>query len=538
MVRTFFAFLAFGALSAGVFAADTIYQNDFTLRQSAGEVPLLGVWQTAEPYPPQTSALCYTPWNSTYTSYKDNILGAFFHAATDLYAGDRATCDGWLTPYYSEASERFTPTYFTDGETNGFMFSTTRLTTGCNGIALLPIHNEITNGQVQLQFDLHLPEKWLYTSLNLFIYPVYSKYMDVTAWAKSDKSSTGTPSATPGMVMAFCNSSDPVKTSFRKYYSNGSGGATYAAFSSLSSNAYTENGAVKYRHWVRFIVTYNLDAGTFSGELNFLPEDGYPTFETKPLSGARGYFKSNAMCVLPSEETGGIAGIGFTSWDRSEGSDTLDRKIMVDNIRVSWKAPGESAFDVIYENDFKIRRYKTVAAKGASKSAVYAQENAAETVTNRFTGYRDLGALATHRIVPPLQNGGESVQFPGLDGWKYLPHHERNNGYVGVIDWGGNSNDKGGTGGKMLVMGSTTSKNMHNLIAQPIGTVFTMGKVHLSVDARLPFADWLSVTENMQRLAIGLGGAGLYTAPLATVADNLVGGFGYRRDSKVKHTPY
>ena len=221
MARTFLAFLAFGALSAGVFAADIIYQNDFTLRQSAGEVPLLGVWQTAEPYPPQTSALCYTPWNSTYTSYKDNILGAFFHAATDLYAGDRATCDGWLTPYYSESSNLLTPTYFTDGGTNGFMFSTTRLTTGCNGIALLPIHNEITNGQVQLQFDLHLPEKWLYTSLNLFIYPVYSKYMDVTAWAKSDKSSTGTPSATPGMVMAFCNSSDPVKTSFRKYYCNG-----------------------------------------------------------------------------------------------------------------------------------------------------------------------------------------------------------------------------------------------------------------------------------------------------------------------------
>ena len=89
MVRLLLAVFAFGALSAGVFAADTIYRNDFTSRESAGEIPMLGVWQTAEPYPPETSALCYTPWNSTYTSYKDNILGAFFHAATDLYAGDK-----------------------------------------------------------------------------------------------------------------------------------------------------------------------------------------------------------------------------------------------------------------------------------------------------------------------------------------------------------------------------------------------------------------------------------------------------------------
>jgi hypothetical protein len=88
------------------------------------------------------------------------------------------------------------------------------------------------------------------------------------------------------------------------------------------------------------------------------------------------------MTTLPSEETGGIAGVGFSTWDRSIGNDTLAQKIMVDNIRVSWKAPGESTFDVIYENDFKVRKYKTVAAKGASKSVVYAQENAAETVTN------------------------------------------------------------------------------------------------------------------------------------------------------------
>ena len=53
---------------------------------------------------------------------------------------------------------------------------------------------------------------------------------------------------------------------------------------------------------------------------------------------------------------------------------------MVDNIRVSWKAPGGDAFDVVYENDFKVRRYKTAAAKGASKSALYAQESAVETV--------------------------------------------------------------------------------------------------------------------------------------------------------------
>ena len=53
-------------------------------------------------------------------------------------------------------------------------------------------------------------------------------------------------------------------------------------------------------------------------------------------------------------ETGGIAGFAISSYGRFNGNNAANagNKVFVDNIRLSWKAPDASDFEVFYENDF------------------------------------------------------------------------------------------------------------------------------------------------------------------------------------------
>ena len=87
------------------------------------------------------------------------------------------------------------------------------------------------------------------------------------------------------------------------------------------------------------------------------------------------------------------------------------------------------------------------------------------------------------------------------------------------------------------------------LLANRIGETYTSGKVHLSVDARIPTiydpgttpSALVSYIADSLRAAVGLGSTALYSSPRASLAANLVAGCGYLRTeagASTNHVPY
>ena len=87
------------------------------------------------------------------------------------------------------------------------------------------------------------------------------------------------------------------------------------------------------------------------------------------------------------------------------------------------------------------------------------------------------------------------------------------------------------------------------LLANRIGETYTSGKVHLSVDARIPTIfdpgttppALISYIADSLRAAVGLGSTALYSSPRASLAANLVAGCGYLRTevgASTNHVPY
>ena len=527
------------AVAATTAIAGDIYVNDFATRTSQGSIPAYGVVRTAQPYPTKNAYLHCRPMPGSVV-YDYGSLSTYFALVTEGGFDSRPAIDGWFMPYFNDY--KLVPRYLVASSSGGladnpvFTWSYGS-STARHGDIVHSLHNEFTNGQVRIQVDMKAAVQWSALGCRVRVFPVYRKYMDILAWNNWYDERNEIADASPGRFGIRGPASGSTTSTLRSFpiYSN-TGTVAGEALGNNDSGSFGDDGSNgKTNYWFRFIVTYDLDNNTFGGDLyRFSKAKGHPSFETEP-SDATPYktFSVPARTAL-SAATGGIAGLGIGGYGSFNGASasTAPNKCFVDNIRVSWKAPGASDFEVFYENDFETRWYKTICAPAHATMAAYAQSTATVSETDTFTGYES-GSLDKYRFVPTVS--GTGTQVTGLDGWRRAPFTSSMHGRPGVIAYGGTSCDSGGTGGNVFTTGDQSGISR---LVQTLGTSFSSGTVRLVADFRLPEGSSLVKQTIVRRLGLGLGSAALYDATRETIFGTIAGGFGYERLNEAGPSPH
>ena len=575
-MKRMFVCLAVTALVGATWAAlpsDVIYSNDFTTRESAGAIPRLGETYEATPYRTNSGWLhpYLTDGNVRAAAAECLSLNGYygytsFAASYWVNSGDsRPSYDGWFQPNFSTGTSsgndnlfRHTACLYMDVAEDGtanpcFRFgynpgSGARRT----GIALKSLHNVFTNGQLQIQVDVKMPGKWSANNAQFWVFPVHDKFMSIEAWG-------GVPTAiTNGATLGMfgCRSGGDLTKPYLQYW-NAHGNTQFG-------NNYSGS---KRMIWSRYTVTYDLDTGKMTGTCQgldaWIEADIYtnvtkysaiahPTFDTVPNSlktytnvGQEHFFlgcASVADLARIWSERGGISGIGTfvglvgngaNAGTNLEGGITAAaiNKPLLDNIRVSWKAPGTDEFVVAYEDDFSNRTYRVLSAPDAETTATYTAGT--ETVgptLDTFTGYVK-GTVSGHedgynkyQLTPPAKSPYATTLQPlGVDGWRRLVPHAS---APGGRPWTRKNYD-GGEGGNLMEIGASGS---FGCFAQLIGEEVRSGKVRISVDAHAPGAfttDFGLLSQARQRVAVALGPKALHSSLTSEIAGNTVAGGGF-----------
>ena len=587
-VRMGIGFALFGAAALAELPQGVIYRNDFTTRESAGTIPESDVWHEARPYPSTTRQIISYASPDTYKEYHGHgfdVSGKhrwlYFHDLfhEDLYASGHATYDGWFHPNWRTGTDSSETGGYSnlwqhrfginaegtdaDGNVNPSAWFYYDTATERQGYVLQPWHNSFTNGQLKIQVDMRAPLQWAITSPRHFLlFPVYDKYMRMEAW--DGKSNTGEVS--PGKFGFRCGgTAGRENRTYPMYYDcrKAKDGTT----TQLGNNYSGDGASEKNCYWFRFEVTYDLETARFSGTVKSLDKDWItglasdivksnafealprPTFATTTSSLKSTNLKSslwigcatNAAGQLTTDlarlwrEKGGLSGFAlFVGQLSSSGTLKLQGgaskgtaiQPLVDNIRVSWKAPSATDFAVCYENDFQTRRYRTLSAPSATTTATYAPKTESVAVQDVFSGYPD-GAINTYNILPVLTSSRKNAAGePGVDGWRrhYWANDNSTAAPVGVY---GNPKSVTGTGGKVMAFGWNAS---YSCLSQPIGTSFTSGKVTLQADLFLQ-GEWEDYTyvSDRNRAMLVLGSAAMHTADTAAFPTSAAASFGYRK---------
>lgn len=584
--------LAVVSLSALAFAEvgamDVVYRNDFTRRESAAAIPRLGEWHEAEPYS-STDTLIYPyvsesaggNWLKVYPKWGCDIYGVcrmpgFAYWYTINVFADRPSQDGWFQPDFS----RGTATSVNSGENTlyhhqagilfeqgnpcfRFFYSTD---TARRGYAFHSLHNLFTNGVLRMQVDVRAPRCWAASNKPVLAFPVFDKYMDIEAWDAANHPSE----CCPGAVGV--RSGGDLRRAFPQYYDvreDATGTKTQLG------NNYTGSGDTeKQVHWFRFVVDYDLDNARFSGTVASLSEfrlvdefdtEPHPTFETatttaksetipkkadKQPSALWVGCATNAQGQLTTDMTEfwkdrrGISGIGFaagfTTTMSLQGTTIITNKVLFDNVRVSWKAPGTADFELAYENDFKTRRYRTLSYPSATVRD-YAATASAVTTVDHFSDYPHPSCVGSdssvkspaYKIVPVTGSSSTYAttrQDIGRDGWRrlYFPLNGGNGHVFTVTD--------AHVDGAVHTMLQMSQQKTYACVGNLIGTKVTSGKVGLSVDAFLPLAvhdgdddPYNAPNGDAGRIGIALGEEAMYTDIPANHLSHLAAACGFVR---------
>jgi len=531
-----------------------IYQNDFSTRESAEPIPAYGVVHEAHAYPylATYSALCCNP-NAAATSSRDVFYASSVGGSKNEY---RPNYDGWFMPYFNVAS-KLTPIIMAYEYNNAVTFYSSKPNDWWCYV-LHDIHNVFTNGVLRVQVDMKPPELWDKGNRTYVrVSPVYGKYMDILAWNGQYVWGQNGGSG----VLAAGNAVTPGEFGIINAYSS-TGSRTTTHLNCVGASGHVSYGSQflqKYNttNWVRFVATYNLDTSKFDiTAYKFADDMLHPALETETPASALASKTSIDFPAAMSDELGGISGIAIHARGYMTGSGTITNKVLVDNFSLSWKAPGASDFEVFYENDFSNRWYKTICAANRGTSAAgYAPATTvtnvvdSSTITMGYLWMPSKNTFATNNIVPELSASPSDVQPIGFDGWRRLPYMDGNTAYCCNTASTGSQFDTG-TGTNYLAFGNSKPfVPACALLANRIGETYTSGKVHLSVDARIPTiydpgttpSTLVSYIADTLRAAVGLGSTALYSSSRASLAANLIAGCGYLRTAdgaSTNHVPY
>ena len=228
-------------------------------------------------------------------------------------------------------------------------------------------------------------------------------------------------------------------------------------------------------HWYRYVTDLDFDNGQISCTV-YDQGDGLQPFagENGTLVGQVG---PTRLYRQLSAETGPVVGIAIRTKKYSGSNPVVDSSLpAIDNLAVSWKAPGSVSFASCYENDFSERRSRTLVQESPRHYYVY--DEPVDSLT--FTGYAAASsktAAGTPILQTSLGAAHRNETAPnGTDGWRRL--NVDGNGDLHVV-----KGDSADAGGVML----RASKGYNFVIgANSFGQKVTSGKVRFSGDIRAP----------------------------------------------------
>ena len=568
MLMTVLAVASAGALPEN----GAIYRNDFTRRVSEFPIPRLGETYTATPYSSSASAdvFPYVANGKPGVDYGSDFFGVYrmldfsWWYASNVYGG-LASQDGWFQPDWlngGASASKFDPVYhhhagifrLNDDPCFRFWYSTS---TERSGLALHSLHNVFTSGVLRVQYDMRAPQRWDSKSGRaVIVFPVFDRYMKSSAW-NSDSFTWGCMPGAAGL-----RSGGTVTRAFPQYYDQGFKTMDEAA-RQLGNNYLGSGSGETQVHWFRFVLDYNLDTAHFSGTVKSLEalhaldaydSEAHPTFATAATSDKSKDIPNAAQsdlgalwlgCTTNSTgalttdmaafwaDKGGISGIGFATGMSGIGVSTptniafmgenvISNKVFIDNIRVSWKAPGADGFAVAYENDFHARSYTTLSVP-ATTECDYSAATAAADTFDVFDGYEALAGTAPAtvrgtdaRMIPSIVGGvaayGTTLQPVGVDGWRRVYSPDTDGISVPFVY-------SGYSGGAVKTAVAFCAQERYACIGNLIGEKVTSGKVRISADAFIPLAPpadngtaYLLPPDGCGRIGIGIGTEAMYTA--------------------------
>ena len=472
------AFVA--AIPVGVFGASLVpYVNDFSQRTSAA-IPS-GRWMETE-Y--KTGSLARRLAASEITTYSP-------------YANEGEYQDGWAAKkIWGSASGK---TGFSVVSDNG---NQVVMANGMSGsydttdtAVIQPLGNEFKNGILKISVDIRTPPQTdsFVSSDRAYALcaPVFKSELDVT-------------SSGVGMPLYF----GPASLNHDGYKLR----AVSRGRRSISSNDefFGQNDAqnnITAGSWVRYEAFVDLSAGTYTAVFNDLDSGAVTDF--RQWAGATAP-KTMSFVTAMTGETGGIAGLAFLVRGLKE-SDTAVAP-MFDNVSVSWKAPGSSAFVSVYENDFSVRRYRSVEPAGTT-SGDYPLVQTTNVVNS--VGY-DSGFASNEYSGSPTDSSvlvsASSTDINGRDGWHRFAGKSAQYSVI-------NPNKNGGKGWNNGAVLRATKEYSRGYIATPLGQRISSGKVRLYFDLRQGSKTRLSSNVSKGFALCLLGGNKVYSAAYNSLVD-------------------
>lgn len=420
---------------------EVVYENDFSTRTSVGAIPTTNWYEMA--YHVGVLARNYNKnWNGAGTPYEQPNQIQDGWALANI--GRNNNTYVWASSYVATNSLEEVP----EGDSTNQFYKIDGVIYPRSNLATHPIGNEFTNGVLRLTADMRAPAVYV-SDCYARVMPLFRSQMNALDWSGSYQ----TPAAF-GM-----QSRGSKIVPFLLY---GDGDETAAHGDDFPN---WENSHAMGRNWYRFVTDIDLDAKRVSCSVYQLGLEN-PTPETQgTLVGTR----SNKQFYRPlTAERGAISGIGILTYRTFAEEGTVTNAACFDNLSVAWKAPGTTDFQLCYENDFNVRRCRTLTPPSSTTGSYDA---AVPVEYDEFSSY-----ILDKKIVPDsdLSLRNKQPQPLGFDNWRRI--NDDGTGQATVVD-------SGTSYGHVLRM---TANSIFVCVSQPLGEDITSGKVRMSADIRLP----------------------------------------------------
>ena len=439
------------ALTASGASTGTLYSNDFATRTSSDATPS-GRWMEA-----------------AYVGGKlVRPVSSISENGREPYNNSTEYQDAWtMKTGYCRTEVTFTVA--DDGGNMGALVNASKSVNSAS-VAMQPFYNEFTTGVLKVSVDIRTPS--LTDSFNssaiacATLAPIYKSALEVSA------------SAFPApMRFGPANLQDTSGVWHLCAATRGRETANSPVGSYFGQN--DSRNAIASGSWVRYGAEINLDAGTYTATFTNLGT-GHPTPDTAGGSAvdfrqSEGDANSTTFAFLNplTPETGGIAGLAFYVQGLNAADAAADAP-MFDNIAVYWKASGEGKdYAPVYDNDFSTRRYRQVEPAGTNIGSyvpVLTTNVVQSSFYGRGTGTTDYGISESNarRLVP------DGAPYLGQDGWRRIV----GDAPFAMVD----PNNNGGYGWNNESVLRSTGSGETGMVAVPLGTTVTSGKVRLSCD--------------------------------------------------------
>lgn len=376
---------------------EVIYENDFTTRRSAYALPTSSWYEMA--YQVGPLARNYNKqWELINTPYieQSNVQDGW--ALANIGRNDNTYV--MAAPVVVTNSLEEVP----EGDPANQFVTVYGTTSARTALAVHPLFNSFSNGVLRISADFRAPvrlETGAATDMYLRIAPICKSQMDNLNW---------TSSATLNSPTAFGIQWRTIKDDIAingavPFLMSGEGDTTSAIGFDFSRTSLGRN-------WCRLVANIDFDAKTVECKAYNLGL-GNPTRETQGTlintSGSKQFYRPVTAANGP------ITGIGLYFRKVFATSGVVTNAVCVDNLAVSWKAPGATTFQDCYENDFSVRRYRTLTPPGTTNVTYDAYERV--TVTDSYNYPAD-----TTKVVPDSDTTLKNVspQPLGVDSWRRI----------------------------------------------------------------------------------------------------------------------